>query len=170
MSSAGFRRAALVLVLFVAFATVAAACGSSSGQGLDKNGVPCEHWCGQGSAAVTIAGQTSTISGGGCYDQGSAGIDVRFGDWQGVEGASDYLELIAFRTGGPTPTPVVTANPSANPYATAYPGDTVSGSVSGTPFVLDTDTVVTLKADGNGTFRGTDLNGAGVVSGTFRCG
>ena len=170
MTLARFRRAAPILVLLLAFAAVVAACGSGAAPGLDQNGIPCDHWCGQGSATVTVGGQTSTISGGGCYDQGSEGVDVRFGDWQGLEGDSGYLQLIAFRIGGPTPTPVVTANPSANPYATEYPGDTVDGSVNGTPFVLGTDTVVTLKADGNGTFQGTDLDGAGVVSGTFSCG
>ena len=45
----------------------------------------------------------------------------------------------------------------------------VNGSVSGNPFVLGDDTVITLNADGTGSFSGTDLNGAGLIKGTYRC-
>jgi uncharacterized protein YraI len=169
MTSSRFRRASLLLAVLMAVAALAAGCSPSTATNVDQNGNPCEHWCGSGSAQVTAAGATTTITGGGCYDQGSAGVDARFGDWQGLA-AGDYLEVTGFQAGNATPTPVPTVNPKASPGETEHPGNTVDGSVNGAPFVLDTDTVVTLKADRNGTFRGTDLNGAGTISGTFSCG
>jgi len=130
----------------------------------------CEHWCGRGSASVTIGGASTSISGGGCFDQGSAGYDIRFGDWQGVQGVSSYLALTAYRVGGATPTPAITANPLAAPSATDHFSPLVSGSVGGSPFVLGDDTVVAFNADGTGSFSGTDLNDAGMITGTYRCG
>jgi len=169
MTSSRFRPTSLLLAALIAVAALATGCSPSTATNLDQNGNPCEHWCGNGSAQVKVAGTTTNISGGGCYDQGSAGIDARFGAWQDLA-AGDYLEVTAFQAGNATPTPVPTINPRATPGETEYPGNTVDGSVNGAPFVLDTDTVVTLKADGNGTFRGTDLNNAGIISGTFSCG
>jgi hypothetical protein len=165
-----FRRAPFALAVLLVLAALPAGCGSDAPETVNSAGVPCEHWCGTGSATAKIAGTTTTIKGGGCYDQGSAGVDARFGDWQGTEGSSDYLQVVAFRAGGPTPTPASTASPQASPGATEYPGDSVSGSANGTAFVLGTDTVVTLSADGTGSFSGTDDSGAGRVSGTFTCG
>ncbi|MGD0123636.1 MAG: hypothetical protein ABSC46_13920 [Candidatus Limnocylindrales bacterium] len=129
----------------------------------------CDHWCGNGSAVVSIGGVTTTITGGGCYDQGSDGYDIRFGDWQGLQGVSSYLALTAYRAGGPTPTPAITTNPLAAPSATDHATPLVSGSVGGSPFVLGDDTVITFNTDGTGSFSGTDLNGAGLIKGTYRC-
>jgi hypothetical protein len=131
--------------------------------------VGCDHWCGNGSAVVTIGGVTTTIDGGGCYDQGSAGYDIRFGDWQGLQGVSSYLALTAYRAGGPTSTPAITPNPLAAPSATDHATPLVNGSVGGSPFVLGDDTVITFNADGTGSYSGTDLNGAGLIKGTYRC-
>ena len=129
----------------------------------------CDHWCGNGHAVVTVAGTTATISGGGCFDQGSAGYDIRFGDWQGLQGVSSYLAVTAYRVGGPTPTPAITPDPRAAPSATDHAVPLVGGSIAGSPFVLGSDTVITFNADGTGSFSGTDLNGAGLVTGTYRC-
>jgi hypothetical protein len=129
----------------------------------------CDHWCGNGSAVVTIGGVTTNITGGGCYDQGSAGYDIRFGEWQGLQGVSSYLALTAYRAGGPTPTPAITPNPLAAPSATDHATPLVNGSVGGSPFVLGDDTVITFNADGTGSYSGTDLNGAGLIKGTYRC-
>jgi hypothetical protein len=165
-------RGSLALALVVALVVVAAGCDSGSspttGSAVGPN---CDHWCGNGSASVTFLGQTTTISGGGCYDTGSAGVDVRFGDWQGVNGTSSYLQLTAFREGGATPTPAPpTANPLAAPSATDHPSVVASGSVQGATFTLEANTTVTLHADGTGSFSGTDVDGQGLVTGTFTCG
>jgi hypothetical protein len=161
------RRVSLALALVAALAVMAAGCDSGSAASVGPGYSGCDHWCGNGSATVTIGSTTTSISGGGCYDGGSAGVDARFGDW-GPTGTGDYLTLIAYRTGGPTPTPAPT--PSAGPTATGHPSPNVSGSVNGSPFVLGTDTVVSLGADGTGSFSGTDLDGSGLVKGTFNCG
>ncbi len=147
--------------------------GSSASPSLDSSFLPagggCQNWCGSGSATVTFGGVTTSIAGGGCYDTGATGVDARFGDWQGVEGVSSYLQLIAFRAGGPTPAPAATSA-AGGPAPSEYPASNVNGSVNGSPFVLDSNAVVTLAADGTGTFSGSDLNGQGSVSGTFTCG
>ena len=165
------RRGWLVLALVAALA-VAAGCDSGSSAAAGATAEPgCDHWCGNGSATVTFLGATTTISGGGCYDGGSAGFDVRFGDWQGLNGASSYLQLTAYREGGATPTPAPpTANPSAAPTATEHPTISVSGGVAGSTFVLESGTIVTLHADGSGSFSGTDIDGQGQVNGAFTCG
>lgn len=164
------RRASLALALVAALAVVAAGCDSGSAATGGPGDSGCDHWCGNGSATVTIDSTTTPVSGGGCYDGGSAGVDARFGDW-GPNGIGDYLTLIAYRTGGPTPTPAPTPSaPPAGPTATGHPSPTVSGSVNGSPFVLGPDTVVALGANGSGSFSGTDLNGSGLVKGTFTCG
>jgi hypothetical protein len=41
--------------------------------------------------------------------------------------------------------------------------------VAGQNHVLDTSAVVTFATDGTGSFSGTDLNGAGKVTGTLTC-
>ena len=41
--------------------------------------------------------------------------------------------------------------------------------MGGSPFVLGEDTVITFSADGTGSYSGTDLNGAGLIKGTYRC-
>jgi len=162
----GIRRAPLLPAVLV-LAVLLSGCSSGASPTGGLGGSPgCANWCGNGSATVTIAGHTTTISGGGCYDEGSAGVDIRFGDW-GPNGTGDYLTLVAYRAGGPTPAPAATP---AGPNATQYPTPTVSGNVSGSPFVLGADTVVMLNADGTGSFSGTDMNGLGVVDGSFTCG
>lgn len=172
-TSAAFAIIAVLILITVGVALIppssqptATPAGNAGGPG---PGTDCEHWCGNGSAVVTIGGVTTAIQGGGCYDQGSAGYDIRFGDWQGLQGVSSYLALTAYRIGGPTPTPAITANPLAAPSATDHVTPDVSGSVDGSPFVLGDDTVVTFNADGTGSYSGTDLNGAGLIKGTYRC-
>jgi hypothetical protein len=161
---------ALALTLSLGLALVIGGCGSSSNSTANGggDGGTCEHWCGNGSARVTVGGVTATITGGGCYDGGATGIDARFGDW-GNTGVADYLTVNGYRTGGPTPTPAPTTNPLAAPSATGHPDIAVDTSVAGQNHVLDTSAVVTFAADGTGSFSGTDLNGAGKVTGTFAC-
>ena len=170
MRRSRFRRASFALALLAVVAVSAAGCDTATppttGQGGDSG---CDHWCGNGSASVTIGGATTTISGGSCFDTGATGYDIRFGDWQGLQGISSYIALTAYRVGGPTPTPAPTPNPQATPGATDHASALVTGSVGGDPFVLGNDTVVTLNADGTGSFSGTDVNGAGPIKGTYRC-
>jgi hypothetical protein len=166
------RAGALLLVMLVAIGGIAAGCDSATPA--SPNQVSgCAHWCGNGSARVTLAGTTTEIDGGGCYDQGAGGFDVRFGDWQD-EGPIDYLSLTAYQAGGPTPPPTETpvptsADASDSPEPTDPPDYNVGGSVDGQPFVLDVGAAITLGADGKGTFSGIDVNGLGEVSGTFTC-
>ena len=162
-------RFTLALILALGLALVGGGCGSSSNSTTNGGGgAGCEHWCGNGSARVTIGGVTATITGGGCYDTGAAGIDARFGDW-GNTGIADYLAVSGYRVGGATPTPAPTRNPLAAPTATGHPDIAVDASVAGQNVVLDTSAVVTFAPDGTGSFSGTDLNGAGKVTGTFSC-
>jgi hypothetical protein len=165
MAGAGIRRLPQLAAVLVLAALLAGCSSGAFPTGGVGNSPGCDHWCGYGSATVTIAGATKTISGGGCYDGGSDGVDTRFGDWS-ADGTGDYLTLIAYRAGGPTPLPGATP---AGPDATVYPTPTVSGSVSGNPFVLGSDAVVILESDGTGSFSGTDVNGMGFVQGTFTC-
>jgi hypothetical protein len=156
------------LALGVALALIAAACGSATST--PDATANCDHWCGNGSARITVAGATTPVTGGGCYDTGATGIDARFGDW-GNNGVGDFVSVTGYRAGDPTPTPAPTpARSSAQPGAdtTDHPGVTVDGSVGGVPFVLTT-AQVTFAADGTGSFSGTDQNGSGDVSGTFSC-
>jgi hypothetical protein len=160
---------ALALTFTFGLALVLGGCGSSSNSTANGGGgSSCDYWCGNGSARVTVGGVTATITGGGCYDTGAAGIDARFGDW-GNTGVADYLTVSGYRAGGPTPTPAPTTNSLAAPTATGHLNVAVDGSIAGQNFVLDTDAVVTFAADGTGSFSGTDLNGAGKVTGTFAC-
>jgi hypothetical protein len=152
------RLAALVALISL----FGAACGSAATTPVPTT--DCQHWCGTASASVTFAGQTATISGGGCYDQGSEGIDVRIGDWQG-EGVGDYVQLSGYRPGGPTPGPTAT---SSDGSGDAGASPQAAGNVGGTPFT-SFDAVVTFTSDQGGTFSGTDVNGLGPVSGTFTC-
>ena len=161
MAAVRIRCPQLVLTVIVAMAVLAAGCDSASATG---GGTGCDHWCGTGSATVTMRGTTTTVSGGGCYDGGSAGVDVRFGDWRNSEGLSSYVMLVAYRTGGASAAPTPTPAPSDHLAPTAI------GSVNGNPFTLGSDTVVTLDANGTGSFSGTDVNGYGLVKGTFTCG
>jgi hypothetical protein len=167
-ANGGLLMAALLIV-----AGVAGACGA--GPTANNAGLPpdCEHWCGNGSATVTIGGSTTTISGGDCYDQGSAGEDVRFGDWEDDSEQLNYLALTAYRSGGPTPPATAAVLPPTGPGTpepTEPPDYNVSGSVDGNPFILDVGALVTLGASGKGTFSGIDIDGAGAISGTFSCG
>jgi hypothetical protein len=166
--------AALVVLVTLSLALASGGGGAGASPSVNPSFLPvvegCQNWCGSGSATVTLGGATTTISGGGCYDMGAAGVDARFGDWQGVQGVSSYLQLIAFRAGGATPTTAATRNPQLGPDATAYPPSNVNGSVNGNPFVLDSAALITLAADGRGTFSGNDVNGLGLVKGTFNCG
>jgi hypothetical protein len=157
-------------VFSIAFSLVAAACGSSAATPTTAVdiGPGCDHWCGNATANVTFAGSSETISGGGCYDTGADGIDVRIGDWQGTTGIDDYLMLLGWLPGGATPGPA-TAPPG--PVETDVPASPdVAGSVYGTPFILGPDAVVTFTSATSGTFSGTDVNGSGQVTGSFTCG
>ena len=173
------RRRRAPLVLLIAIGVLAAACGSGPAGGAGANQANCEHWCGHGTATVTIDGTTTKISGGGCYDQGSDGVDVRFGDWMD-DGPIDYLSLTVYRAGGPTPPPADTQPPEETdpaaptglgplPEPTGTPEYNVTGSVNGNPFILDVGASAALGSDGKGTYSGTDIDGAGQVSGTFSC-
>jgi hypothetical protein len=154
------QRNRLPVALLVLAAIVVGGCGSGAAPSDNANG--CDHWCGNGSATVTFAGSTETISGGGCFDTGSAGIDARFGDWQGITGISDYVSLTVGR-----PSAVI---PTAAPVAPTGPASPlVSGSVHGQPFVLGTGAIVAMTPDGTGSFSGIDVNGGGSASGTFSC-
>jgi hypothetical protein len=165
------RRGWVAVVLLAAVAAGAAGCASGSAATPRATAEPnCDHWCGNGSATVTFLGQTTTIAGGGCYDTGASGVDIRFGDWLGVNGASSYLQLTAYREGGATPTPAATANPLAAPSATDHPSVVGSGGIFGSTFTLEGGTKVTLKTDGTGSFSGPDVDGQGLVTGTFTCG
>ncbi len=155
-------RVARWIVLGAVISLCAAACGSAAAT--PTSGSDCQHWCGSASASVTLAGKTATISGGGCFDGGAAGIDVRIGDWQ--NGVGDFLQLSGYRPGGPTAAPTVQpTDDSGNPEVTPR----AIGSVSGTPFISD-DAAVTFTSATSGKFQGTDVNGYGPVTGTFTCG
>ena len=119
----------------------------------------CGDYCGNASGRVTFQGATTTISGGGCHDNGAAGTDVRIGDWQ--NGVGDYLWVTGYRPGETPPPQPSDAEDQSPP---------VSGSVAGIPFVLGPDAVVTFTTPTSGTFSGEDVNGYGPVSGSFTCG
>ncbi|MGA3057052.1 MAG: hypothetical protein ABSE70_03275 [Candidatus Limnocylindrales bacterium] len=155
----------LALLLVAAVAVEGCGPGASEPGGSDgANG--CDKWCGSGSATVTFGGATQTISGGGCFDDGSAGIDVRFGDWQGITGGTGgFLMLTVYRPGGPTPS----AAPPSGPPDTGPAVPIVTGNVNGQPFVLGPGAVVSIAPDETGSFSGVDVNGLGPASGTFRC-
>jgi hypothetical protein len=169
MTSGRTRRAAALLTALVALALLAAACVPGTAAAPTVGG-DCQFWCGNGTATVVFGGATTTISGGGCHDAGSAGYDIRFGGWQDTAGVSDWLGLTAYRAGGPTPAPAVTVNPLAAPSASDHPSPVGGGSVNGNQFVLAPGSRVIFNADGTGSFSGTDMNGAGGVTGTFTCG
>jgi len=167
MSGPKTRRAVFAILVVVAvlipvWATLAAGGGAGgAGASASASGAACDHWCGNGSATVTVGGTTTTVSGGGCFDEGAAGMDARFGDW--MEGQSDYVALTYFRPGGATPTPpgaVATDDMAPHP----------NGNVAGIPFALGRDTVIQVGADGTGTFAGTDVNDGRPIAGTFSCG
>ena len=149
------------LALLLVLAVAAQGCGSSPAAT-----VACEKYCGSGSATVTFGGATERLSGGGCIDGGPAGIDAKFGDWQGVtNGTSGYLELTAFRDGGSTQAQAPSGSPSG--FGSSSPA--ADGSVNGQPFVLGPGAVVAITPDNTGSFSGTDVNGGGQASGTFSC-
>jgi hypothetical protein len=156
--------ALLVLALVV---MPAGGCGSSGTEGT----AGCEHWCGNGSATVTLRGATTQLSGGGCYDYGAEGVDSRFGNWWDETSLTGFLLVTAYRVGGPTPTPEVTpAVPLPFATPTGHPAVTVAGATGDQPFILDENAVVTLSASGRGTFSGVDVNEGFTVTGTFDCG
>jgi hypothetical protein len=160
-------RAVAALLVAVLLATLAGGCGSSGAGGSPD----CEHWCGNGSAVVTLRGTTTQLTGGGCYDYGAEGVDARFGDWQDASSLTGYLTVTAYRPGGPTPPPEMTpAIPPLVPTPTGHPSPTVMGAIPGVPFILGEDAVVTLSASGRGTFSGVDVNEGFAVTGTFDCG
>lgn len=149
--------AAMVVVGIVAALAVGVGNGSSSPA--DTGGAGCQHWCGSGTATVSYGGSSAAISGGGCYDAGPAGLQANFGDWQGLQGVSDYLSLVIFLPGRPSPTPDENGQPPT----------IVTGSINGDPFLLGPDVVIGYTADGTGSFSGTDVNGGGEATGTFTC-
>lgn len=175
MPRSSVSRVALMIAALVALAAIVGACTlNSGGSVVQQNPIDCQHWCGFGSATVTVAGVKTTIAGGSCYDQGSVGVDARFGDWEDDSDQISYLALTAYRAGGPTPAPTPTAvpqptGPGATPEPTGPPEFNVSGSVDGNPFILDVGAAVSLDANGRGTFSGNDIDGAGTISGTFSC-
>ena len=145
----------------LALALTISGCSTSGGASPTSG---CDHWCGNGSARVVLAGQTTAIQGGGCYDTGGGVMDVRIGDWQ-ENGSGNFLALTGSRPGtAHAATPVPT---DANGDPTADPP--VQGSVGGVPFALDYNSTVTFTSVSTGTFSGNDLNGAGDVTGTFTC-
>ncbi len=149
------------LALLLVLAIAAQGCGSSP-----PPTASCEQYCGSGSATVTFGGATEHLSGGACIDGGAAGIDAKFGDWQGVtNGASGYLELTAFRAGSAAQAQV----PSGSSADSGSASPAVDGSVNGQPFVLAPGAVVAITPDDTGSFSGTDVNGGGQASGTFSC-
>jgi hypothetical protein len=154
------RPTQLALALLLALAIALQGCGSSP-----PATVSCEKYCGNGSATVTFGGVTEHLSGGACVDGGPAGIDAKFGDWQGVtNGASGFLELTAYR-----PSSTQAAAPSGSAIDSGSASPTVDGSVSGQPFILAPGAVVAITPDDTGSFSGTDVNGGGQASGTFSC-
>jgi hypothetical protein len=159
--------AALFVALLVLGAGALAACGS--GSATPTADPLCDHWCGNASASVTLGGQVYNINGGGCYDRGPDGVDVRIGDWQGLQGPSTYLGLTGWRP-GTTRGPIATAPGQGVGGAGNPDGDVVAGSIEGAPFILGQDTVVTFTSQNAGTFSGTDVNGGYRVTGTFTCG
>ena len=172
------NRTPLVIAALVILAAIAGACSpsSNSSSGGNPGNLPldCQHWCGSGFATVKVGANRTTIYGGSCYDQGSAGVDARFGDWEDDSDQISYLALTAYRVGGPTPPPTPTpvpqpTGPGATPESTNPPEYNVSGSVGANPFILDVGAVVYLDASGHGTFSGVDIDGAGTISGTFNC-
>jgi hypothetical protein len=175
MPRSRLARAPLGVAALIALMAIAGACSlNSGGNDAPQNPVDCQHWCGSGSARVTIAGAATTISGGGCYDQGSAGVDARFGEWEDDSDQISYLALTVYRSGGPTPPPAPTAvprptGPGISPEPTNPPVYNVSGSVGGNPFILDVGAAVSLDASGHGSFSGDDIDCAGTISGTFSC-
>jgi len=151
--------AGLVVLGIIGLGWLAQGNGGGPSSPADSSGTDCQHWCGSGTATVSYGGTSASITGGGCYDTGASGVDARFGDWQGLEGVSDYLQLIIFTPGVPTPTP------DENGQLPTL----VTGSIDGNPFVLGNDAVVRYSPDGTGSFSGTDVNGGGEATGTFTC-
>jgi len=82
-----------------------------------------------------------------------------------AEAAKNKLleQLVTYRAGGPT----AAATPTPAPSDHLAPN--IIGSVNGKPFILGSDAVVALSANGTGSFSGTDVNGYGSVKGTFDC-
>lgn len=161
--------ALVIVVAALALLTAAAVAGCGSESATPSGDASCDHWCGHASAQVTVGGQTYPIFGGGCYDRGPDGVDVRIGDWQGLQGASSYLGLTGWRP-GTTRGPIATA-PGQGIGGPGNPdGDLAAGSINGSPFALGADTVVTFTSQNAGTFSGTDVNGTFRVTGTFTCG
>ena len=158
MATPRTRRLSTAVAALVVLALLVAACDSGTAAGPTVGG-DCQYWCGNGSATVTVG-----------HDAGSAGYDIRFGDWQGLQGVSSWLGLTAYRVGGPTPTPAATVNPIAAPSASDHPSPIGGGGVDGNDFVLAPGATVTFNANGTGSFSGTDMNGAGLITGTFNCG
>jgi hypothetical protein len=152
--------AGLVIIGIVAAFAIGAGGGTAAPQATFN--VDCGHWCGSGTATISFGGSSSQVTGGGCYDTGATGIDARFGDWLGVQGVSDYLQLTILPPGLASPTP------DENGDSPVYE-PIVTGSINGSPFVLGPDAVIRYTADGTGSFTGTDLNGGGAASGTFTC-
>ncbi len=150
----------LPLAILVVLAFAVQGCGSSPPPTPD-----CVDWCGNGSATVTFGGVTERLTGGGCFDEGPAGINAKFGDWQSLtNGASGFLELTAFRPGA-----TQAAAPSSSPADALSAAPPVDGSVGDQPFVLAAGAVVSITPDDTGSFSGTDVNGGGEASGTFSC-
>jgi hypothetical protein len=152
--------AGVAIIGIVAAFAIGAGNGTATPQASFAN--DCDRWCGSGTATISFGDNSGTVTGGGCFDTGTAdGIDARFGDWQGIQGVANYLTLSIL--------PASAANPTAENGETPMYNPVVSGSLDGRPFVLGPDTVIRYTADGTGTFSGSDMNGGGTASGTFTC-
>ena len=82
MAGVRIRRAPLVLAALMVLVALAEGCGPASPSiGSPGGNASCGPWCGNGSATVTIASTATTISSGGCYDGGSAGVATPIRDW-----------------------------------------------------------------------------------------
>jgi len=188
------RRPPLVIALAFVLAAATSGCGATTPTPASTLDTSCDKWCGNGRATITFEGGTAAISTGGCYGQGAAGIDARFGDWLGVKGLSSYLMLTFYpaapvatssagassadssgsigRTGFPSASSSAGAGGSA-PAAGAAQGSPIppeiDGSVGGAPFVLGPASVVSYNTDGTGSFSGTDVNTGEMATGTFSC-
>jgi len=98
-------RGRLALALVVALVVVAAGCDS------DPHPPPAPPWDPTASLVRQRLGQRDVPRPDDddlrrrLLRHGSAGVDVRFGDWQGVNGTSSYLQLTAFREVAQRPHP-----------------------------------------------------------------
>lgn len=108
----------------------------------------CTYWCGNGSAQVTVNGTTTTVSPGGCFEEGDGMVDARFGAWRTHDG--DWLLVAVWRNFG-------------TPYGSGYAGGKI--------FVLGSDAKGLVTSDNRGNVSATDsLSDLRTIGITFSCG